>query len=605
MGERIKAPDGTYVTFPDGTPDSVINRAMREYVRRSTPGYRKARENLKGESDLLRKRALLPGLDDWAAQVGRNTGAADDIAGGVVFARQGVENLFRRATGRPIEVGAGEAGLAAMDQEREAQTRYAREKPVANFFANAATIATTARPTGAPMFANPFAAGAAAAVQNAPFALARQDGTLAERAPGAARETALTFGTAGLMTAGANRLARSGTRARTAPPSDARLLSREGVQLTPGQMAGGAVQRVEDAATSIPVIGDSIREARIRGMESFNRAAINRTLAPVGQTLPGDARMGRNAIGAAQGQISDAYDNALVGVTATPDRQFSQDVQTALFSRNLPRDAAEEVDSVIQNSLVRAGSGPIDGNTWKAVDAELRAAADAADAASQNTPSMRFARDTLRDIRRAWQGMLERSAPQARAGVRAADEATANLVRVREASQGAGTAARGGVFSPADLNRAVRAGDSTAGNRAYASGEALMQDLTDPAARVLPSTVPDTGTPLRGIISAGGPAALLGQLGWATPEQLIIGLGTLGAGSALYSRPVQAALNALYRAKEPGMVREALGQIAQLAARDPALAPLYDRVSSALIAPLRDSANPRPTTASRPQPTMQ
>ena len=601
MAERIKAPDGTFVTFPDGTPDSVINRAMREYVQRSSPGYTKARERLRAEDKLGNRGPV----DGFTRRIAGSTGASDEVGGAVRFGLQGAENLFRRATGQPIETTAGDAYLAAADSEKEWNREFAKSNPVQNVFASGLGIIASARPTGAAMIANPFRAGAAAAAQNAPFAVARQDGTVAERLPGAAKETAVTFGTAGLMTAGANRLARSGTRARTAAPSDARLLSREGVQLTPGQMAGGVMQRVEDAATSIPVVGDSIREARIRGMESFNRAAINRTLAPVGQTLPGDARMGRNAIGAAQGQISGAYDNALQGVTATPDRQFSQDVQAALFSRDLPQDAAAEVESVLRNSLVRAGSGPMDGNAWKAVDAELRAAADAADAASQNTPSMRFARDTLRDVRRAWQGMLERSAPQARAGVRAADEATANLVRVREASQGAGTAARGGVFSPADLNRAVRSGDSTAGNRAYASGDALMQDLTDPAARVLPSTVPDSGTPLRGIISAGGPAALLGQLGWATPEQLIIGLGTLGAGSALYSRPVQTAINALYRAKEPGMVREALGQIAQLAARDPALVPLYDRVSNALIAPLRDSGNPRPTTAGQPQPTMQ
>jgi hypothetical protein len=217
---------------------------------------------------------------------------------------------------------------------------------------------------------------------------------------------------------------------------------------------------------------------------------------------------------------------------------------------------------------------------------------------------MRYARDTLQDVRTALQNNLERVAPEARAGVRAADEATANLARIRQASQYTGTSARGGVFSPADLNRAVQGMDTSAGNRQFARGDALMQDLTDPAMTVLPQTVPDSGTPIRSLFTLGGIGGAASATNMVTPEGLMVAGGVAAAGSALYSPPVQGLLNAIYRASTPGQAREALGQLGQLAARDPALAPAYEEALRALGAPLPASSRqpgpqerlPGPTT---------
>jgi hypothetical protein len=41
----------------------------------------------------------------------------------------------------------------------------------------------------------------------------------------------------------------------------------------------------------------------------------------------------------------------------------------------------------------------------------------------------------------------------------------------------------------------------------FAKGNALMQDLSDPAKKLLGSSVPDSGTPYRGIISMAAPIA--------------------------------------------------------------------------------------------------
>lgn len=562
----------------------IVGHLTKAPAKPKPQGYDKAKERIaKRDTDAkaLNNRfagplaGLMNGASDLQRQVARNTGAFDEVAGGLSYLSQGAENIFRQATGKPIEISAGAAGKAAMDYEREGQASYAKANPGKNVLAHGLTIATTARPTGAATFTNPFQAGAAASVQNAPFALARQEGSLKERAPGAMKETAITFGTGAALTGGANALRARATRAAARPASPQRQVSRQGVDLTPGQMAGGTLQRMEDGLTSVPILGDSIRSARIRGVESFNRSALNRTVEPVGGQIPAGTNVGRDGLREAEQTIGAAYDNALTGVTVQPDSQFGQDIVQALHRRQLPPDAMQEVEAVLNNVADRA-RGPMDGRLWKELDSEIRTAADAADHASAQRPSMRYVRDTLRDVREAFRGVLERSAPQALASVREADAATANLARIRQASQYTGSSARNGVFSPADLNRAVQGMDTSAGNRQFARGDALMQDLTDPAMQVLPQQVPDSGTPFRSLMAVGGFGGGAAAIG-ADPVVVGASVAGLTGASALYSRPAISALNAIYRATNPGQAQQALSQLQALAARDPALVPHYER----------------------------
>lgn len=595
--------DGRSVRVQAANPqaaDQVANDYLRANPKpgaRGQAGYVRARQKQAKTEQKIASSRRLPGSDFQRRIIG-SLGVSDDVGAAFASAGQFGENLFRRATGKPIEITAEQAGLAAADNEREWQERYARENPNKSAAATGLGIMVGGVPkAGAQIITAPFRAGGAAAIANAPFALGRQEGNFFERLPGAVTETALAFGGGAALTAGGNALARRGAAARTAPRSNARKLADQGVSLTPGQMVGGFAQRAEDAMTSWPLFGDSIRNAQIRGIDSLDRAAINQTLAPIGEQLPRNATMGRGAMATAYEKVGDAYDAALRGVTVAEDPQFAANMQAALSARQLPEDAAQQVDSVIKNSVTpRLVPGqPLDGDTWKAVDAELRAAIDSATLASASSPSMRYAAQTLIDIRQAWKALLERSNPAARTAVQSADNARALLGRVGDASQSAGTAARGGLFSAGDLNRAVRAGDNTPGNVQYQTQNALLQDLSDPAMSVLPRTVPDSGTPFRSLFAAGGGAAFFGQMGWATPEQMIVGLGSLGLGAAVYSRPAQAAVNALYRAKSPGQVREVLGALGQEAARNPQLAPVYEEIVRALGAPL-------PASSGRPSP---
>jgi hypothetical protein len=603
----ISAPDGnTYqIDGPAGASDDQVRaEVLRQHPGAGTvapakpkpPGYDKAMADLTSSQQLGRDANLRGGgkvlggalnaMDDWQRQVVANTGAFDELAGGVNYLKQGATNLFRQATGKPIEVPAATAGQAAMDFERQHQAQYATQHPTGNAFATAATVAASARPTGAAAFANPFKAGAAAAVQQAPFAMARQQGDVGERLPGAARDTAIAFGAGTALSAAGNMFAR-GAAASRAQPSAARQLSAQGVDLTPGQMAGGIGQRIEDAATSLPITGGAINAARNRGIESFNEAALNQTLAPIGKTLPSTVDVGRDGLKTATSMISDAYKDALSGVKVAPDAQFRTELAAA--KSGVPAQVKPDLDAVIADVGKRMRGG-VDGATWKAVDADLGAAYRAADNASQQAPVQRFLRDAIGQVREAHAGLLSRTDAAAMAGVKAADTATANLVRVRQASQNAATASRAGVFTPAELNRAALSTDTSAGNRAFATGDALMQNLTEPGMQVLPSKMGDSGTAGR-LVSAGAIYGGTGVLGG--PH---VGVGALATDTALslaYSKPVQAAINAIYRATSPGQARAALAVLAKGAAQNPALVPAYNAALRRLgLAPASSSGPP-------------
>lgn len=403
------------------------------------------------------------------------------------------------------------------------------------------------------------------------------DGGLTDRLSAGAIQGAIGAGGGAVLQRGADALGALARNAR-ANPSPARQLSAAGVDLTPGQMLGGAARRLEDGATSIPILGDAIRDARIRGLESFNQAAINQAIRPVN----GVATRGRQGIQEADTAISNAYDAALQGVQVPRDGAFDAQITQIARSNPLPGELQPQFNALLNNTLQRIGQG-MDGRAWKQLDSELAAAVRAAQNGSQTNPAQRLMADKLGQMRDAVRGMLDRSDPAAAAAVSQADQAAAGMYRIRDAAQSLGTSARDGIFTPGDLNRAVRNGDTSAGNRQFARGEAMLQGLSDAAAQVLPSTVPDSGTPFRSMLAVGGVGGGATTMtgGAALPVVAATGAGLFG-GAGAYSRPVQGILNRAYRASTPGAARQALADLQAVAAQTPALQPVYEALQSAL-----------------------
>lgn len=332
-------------------------------------------------------------------------------------------------------------------------------------------------------------------------------------------------------------------------------LNAEGVQMTPGQILGGAYRRIEDASTSLPVIGDKIRQAQQGSVESFNRAALNRVLEPLKAKLPDNVAVGRDAINYVDDAVSAAYQRVLPRMVGKADAQFSGEVNNLLKlagGGQLPADKAAQLNRIVESQIVgkMQPNGTILGDSLKGIESELgRLARTYKTSASADD---KLLGDAVYELQRSFRDMLARvNPPELSQGLREANQAFSNLIRVERAAATGG--ATEGVFTPAQLSQAVRMSDASSRRAATARGDALMQDLSDAGKAVLPPTMGDSGTFTRGALNAAtlsglGTAALTGHL----PMAPVIA-GGLAYGA--YTQPAQRLAQALLAGSRPAAVR--------------------------------------------------
>jgi hypothetical protein len=286
-----------------------------------------------------------------------------------------------------------------------------------------------------------------------------------------------------------------------------RMLADAGVTMTPGQILGGALARTEEKLSSVPVLGDFIKNAQQRSVQSFNNATYNQVLAPLGQRYEGQA--GTEGVEAVRQQISHAYDSALSRMNFTArDPQFNADITNlGSMAANLPTAQAQTFANVLRTQIFgKLGpQGTMDGQALKGVQSELSRIARgyAGDPSFDN----RQLGAAIGEIRNAVDASLARTNPEAAVQqLNNANTAYANYVRLRSAAGSMGAGNNGGVFTAGQLNSAVRANDRSTGKGAFATGNALMQDFSTAGQDVLGSKYPNSGTPGRSAMMLAIPA---------------------------------------------------------------------------------------------------
>jgi hypothetical protein len=353
--------------------------------------------------------------------------------------------------------------------------------------------------------------------------------------PATSNEDRVTNAVIGGIGGSAGNLAARGISRVLNPQTDdaVKALMSQGVTPTPGQIVGGAAKRAEDAATSIPLLGDAIRARQKAVIGQFNDAAINRSLAPIGEKV---TSKGRAAIDEAAKKIGAAYDSVLPNIGLKDDAAFNQQINSLRgLVQNLPESEAKQFESILKTQLMDkfTPQGLMAGQTFKEAESQLGRLA----AGYKGDPNFdkRQLGDALREAQASLRNLMKQQNPQYAKELGAANEAWANFIRVQDAAGRVG--AKDGIFTPAQLGSAARGQDKSLRHGAYAKGEALMQDLSDSGQKVLNQTVPDSGTPYRaalGIATGGGLAAV-------NPAALA---ATAGA-SALYTQPAQKVIAAL------------------------------------------------------------
>jgi hypothetical protein len=125
---------------------------------------------------------------------------------------------------------------------------------------------------------------------------------------------------------------------------------------------------------------------------------------------------------------------------------------------------------------------------------------------------------------------LERSSPAVAKELRDLNTAWAAFARVRRAA--VNRPSSGGVFTPADLLRAEK---HAAGERVFARGDGLLQDIARDGQEVLASKTPDSGTARRY-----GTVAEVGELAYTALHNPMAAAAQLGAHAvhaAAYTAP--------------------------------------------------------------------
>jgi len=324
---------------------------------------------------------------------------------------------------------------------------------------------------------------------------------------------------------------------------EVKTLMNEGITPTPGQILGGGAKRFEEGLSSVPIVGDFIKNAQLRAVEDLNKVAFDRALKPIGKELPKDVT-GREAIKFTSDTLGDAYEQLLPKMTVKADTTFNtelsnlkQAVDSGAIDQASKNFFNKWVDTNIANKF--QGQNAITGETLKGIQRDLQKKINELSLSTSNDE--RVIAGALKEAQDQFRQLVTRSNPQNAAELKAIDTGYANFKRIQNAAGKVG--AEEGVFSPAQLQNAVRAADKSKDKARFAEGNALMQDLSEAGKTVLGNKVPDSGTPYRtmaAVLATGG-AGLAGHPGLAA---------SLAAAPVMYSETGQKMMAALL-AKRP------------------------------------------------------
>ena len=352
--------------------------------------------------------------------------------------------------------------------------------------------------------------------------------TLATDPVGAAADLSLLFTGGGALAARTPMLTRAAPTLRTAAEytnplnavtkpvasmispkvaPEVKTLMNEGVTPTTGQILGGGFQRLEEGLSSVPLVGDFIKNAQLRAVEDLNKAAFNRALKPIGKELPKDIT-GREAVQFADDALGNAYQKLLPKMTVKADKTFSTELSNlkqAVDSGAINQTTKDFFNKWIDNNVTNKfqGQGAITGETLKGIQENFRVKINELSLSTINDE--RVIAGALKEAQDQFRQLVTRSNPNYAKELNAINTGYANFKRVQNAAGKLG--AEEGIFSPAQLQNAVRAMDKSKDKARFAEGKALMQDLSESGKTVLGSKVPDSGTPYRtmaAILASGG-----------------------------------------------------------------------------------------------------
>lgn len=311
---------------------------------------------------------------------------------------------------------------------------------------------------------------------------------------------ALTYGGAKALDLAARGLTKA--FAGKAVSQDVRDLLDQGVVPTPGQMAG--FKSTEEKAMSAPIIGQRIKNAQIRAVESVNTATYRRALSEFGDDGAAalkNVSAGHEGVAAVGDFLSGQYDASLSrSVPTAIDDQLKTDVIAA--AAKVPSSMGKEYLKILQQTV----TAPINDTTSGMAGATITPeAAKRIEGELGNKiqnyvhSSIASERDlgfALKDVQTAVRNAVARSNPAEGPTIQKINRAWAQLVPIERAAGYVG--AKEGVFTPPQYLRAIKASDKSVRDRAFARGTMPNQAFAELADRVISNKLPNSGSTDRG-----------------------------------------------------------------------------------------------------------
>lgn len=351
-------------------------------------------------------------------------------------------------------------------------------------------------------------------------------------------------------------------KALTGVTGDALTLAQKGIPLTVGRILGDRASKIEDSLTSAPLIGDFVRNAQRRSLEGANRAAFEDTLAHIGETLPKEINVGRDAYNYTKQTLSDAYDDVLSPLLLTKDAPWTAALgatKASLAKIGNPSVRKEALDTIKTEVLARFDkAGKMTGEEMKAAQEALTGHINDL---SRGTKWQRDTAGILKGLKGDLEGLVGRVDPAAGQRLAKVNKAYSFLKPLEDAA--AKPSSKDGIFTIPRLAMGAAKGKSKA---TLAGGKAPHQTLAD-AARILPSSVPDSGSAPR-IFTGAGLTGLLGAFGGNLPvigPAALPAAGLFGGAASLYTRGGQKLLTDL-ASRRPQVARVAGKNVQRLAA---------------------------------------
>jgi hypothetical protein len=343
------------------------------------------------------------------------------------------------------------------------------------------------------------------------------------------RGTAAGWGAAG--TAAGQALTRTlGGMFRKSVSPEAKKLMDADIKITPGQALTGpdagliarTLRAAEDKSTSIPLVGDVIKNAQLKSLASFNVHKINEAIKTTGAKVKNS---GIKGLDEADELVSDMYTKNLPHINVDPNKGLTEIISGVQAAKSHPlfdAEHAKKLDKFVDVRIMPllASGKPIDGELFKKLDRELGEWGRKYKAGGVGNEPLS---DGFYELRKAWRTAAEGTTPEARQAIRDADQAFAKLVPLLKA----GEKTTHGEFTPKQLANALR------------NEKLKPDDITKAAQYVLPNSIPDSGTAGRNLFekfitpqaAGAGTVAGLGLKG------MLPAAAAAGGLAALYTKP--------------------------------------------------------------------